>query len=388
MPPTHQDGQEEPWIPWWQTHFGAAEIEMVARSVGNRHISHGPVTERLEQQIAATLEIPYVVVTTSGSAALFLALKALGIGNGDEVILPDRTWIATAHAVLLAGARPVLVDTTPSIPNIDPERIERRISGNTRAIMPVHLNGRAADMEAIGAIADRHGLFVVEDACQAMLSRNRRGEPLGTLSDIGCFSMGVTKLFSTGQGGFAVTRSRRLWEAMRLVRNHGVVDNFTDRWNLPGFNFKFTDIQASFGLVQLERASERIRHLRRVYRRYEALLAPLSPHLRLLPVDLSAGEVPLYVEVLTEDRDALLRHLANHRIQARPVPPCLHASPYLSGDDSFEHASFFADHTVYLPCGPGIPLDAVDTVAAALHAYADFRRENKHELAFSGPINT
>lgn len=347
-------------ISWWRTTFGADETTAAGRAIAAEHISQGPVTSELEAEIAASLDMPYAVVTTSGSVALLMALMALGIGRGDEVIVPNRTWIATAHAAHLLGAKVVLVDALPDIPAMDVAQARNKITPRTRAIIPVHLNGRAVNMESVNNLAEEFGLKVVEDACQALFSRNRSGL-LGTQSDAGCFSLGVSKLISTGQGGVVVTRDSGLYEKLKLVRNHGVVDNFTDCWQQPGCNFKFTDILASIGLVQLSLARERIERVREVYSRYRAGLEGVDS-LLLLPVKDDQGELPLYVEVLCEKRQALIDFLSARGIQARPSLPSLHTSPYLENSGEFPNSLKFAQQCMYLPCGPAQPLENVDRV--------------------------
>lgn len=200
MPHAAEAVQLQNEVPWWRTALGPEEIEMVVESIRAEHISGGPVTAQLEQAIGATLGVPYVVCTTSGSMALTLAMMILGVGHGDEVIVPNRTFMATAHAALMLGAKIRLVDVRPDIPAMDTDQLEAAVTPRTKAIVAVHLNGRATDMKAVNEIARRHGVAVVEDAAQAFLSKTRRGW-LGAQSDLGCYSLGMTKLVSTGQGG-------------------------------------------------------------------------------------------------------------------------------------------------------------------------------------------
>ena len=354
-------------ISWWRTSFGADAVSAVSQALTAEQISQGPLTSELESQIARELGVPYAIVTTSGSVALLLALMALGIGRDDEVIVPNRTWIATAHAAVLLGAKVVLVDSLPGIPALDVARIREKITPRTKAILPVHLNGRAVDMEAVNKLAAEFGLFVVEDACQALFSRNSAGF-LGTQSDAGCFSLGVSKLISTGQGGVVVTRDAAIYEKLKLARNHGVVDNFTDTWNQLGFNFKFTDLLASIGLAQLSHSAECIGHVKKVYARYQESMAEF-PFLRMIPVQVESGELPLYVEVLCDERGALLEFLSARGIQTRPSLPSLHTSDYLDNEGDFPNSLLFAQQGMYLPCGPSQSLENVDLVLDALRQF-------------------
>ena len=358
-------------ISWWRTSFGDREVEKLRESVQKECIGQGLVTEEFEEEISLALNVPFVVATTNGSAALYMALLSLGIGHGDEVIIPNRTWIASANAILLTGAKVVLVDVRSDLPLIDVAQIQSKITTQTKALMPVHLNGRSADMQEIQRLAEKFGIPIIEDACQAFFSSNSSGY-LGTQSDVGCFSLGLTKLVSTGQGGFVVTKNRDVYERLKCIRNHGVTDEFTESYDQFGFNFKFTDLLASFGLVQLSRVSKRIVHLNKIYAKYESAISKFKC-VHLLPVNVLNGEIPLYVEVLCPERKELENFLHFHNIQARIVPPDLSLSSCLKDDGSFPNSIRFSDQGLYLPCGPEQPLENIDFVIDTLY---DFERRH------------
>ena len=358
-------------ISWWRTSFGDREVEKLRESVQKECIGQGLVTEEFEEEISLALNVPFVVATTNGSAALYMALLSLGIGHGDEVIIPNRTWIASANAILLTGAKVVLVDVRSDLPLIDVAQIQSKITTQTKALMPVHLNGRSADMQGIQRLAEKFGIPIIEDACQAFFSSNFNGY-LGTQSDVGCFSLGLTKLVSTGQGGFVVTKNRDVYERLKCIRNHGVTDEFTESYDQFGFNFKFTDLLASFGLVQLSRVSKRIVHLNKIYAKYESAISKFKC-VNLLPVNVLSGEIPLYAEVLCPERKELENFLHFHNIQARIVPPDLSLSSCLKDDGSFPNSIRFSDQGLYLPCGPEQPLENIDFVIDTLY---DFERRH------------
>ena len=358
-------------ISWWRTSFGDREVEKLRESVQKECIGQGLVTEEFEEEISLALNVPFVVATTNGSAALYMALLSLGIGHGDEVIIPNRTWIASANAILLTGAKVVLVDVRSDLPLIDVAQIQSKITTQTKALMPVHLNGRSADMQGIQRLAEKFGIPIIEDACQAFFSSNFNGY-LGTQSDVGCFSLGVTKLVSTGQGGFVVTKNRDVYERLKCIRNHGVTDEFTESYDQFGFNFKFTDLLASFGLVQLSRVSKRIVHLNKIYAKYESAISKFKC-VNLLPVNVLSGEIPLYAEVICPERKELENFLHFHNIQTRIVTPDLSLSPCLKDDGSFPNSIRFRDQGLYLPCGPEQPLENIDFVIDTLY---DFERRH------------
>lgn len=339
-----------PPVPWWKTDFGEEEIRYVAESVRNRRINHGANCEELERRLADCLDVPHVAMTASGSAALLVSLLACEVGPGDEVILPAETFIATAHAALLAGARVKLVDVLPDRPVMDAAQLDDAITERTKVILPVHLGGHASQMGDINAVAKRHGLRVIEDAAQAFCSKTASG-CLGTLGDAGTFSMSLTKLIPTGEGGFIATRDADLDARVRRLRNQGVQNIADNRFDSFGFNLRFNDILASIGLAQLSKLPEKIAAVNRIYQTYCEHLDDLS-YLRMLRVDLESGELPVWSQAVCSDRDKVIRELNQRGIQARAFHPCLADSPHLQVSGDFPNARFFAKHALTLPSGP------------------------------------
>ncbi len=338
-------------INWWRTSFGEEEILRVVHSLRNEHVSQGKVTEEFEHKLGDFLGVEHVVATTSGTSALTLAYMTLGVRPGDEVIVPNRTWVATAHAALILGAKVVLIDVELNRPVINAQLIEEAITSHTKVIVPVHMNGRSADMKKIRQIASKHDVFIVEDAAQAIASRNSEGF-LGTQSDIGCFSLSVAKTVATGQGGFAVTNNTEVASRMKNLRTHGV-ESVKDlsSWNLAGFNFRFTDLQASIGIEQLQRLPYRVNHLKELYQIYSEGLKD-SPF-TLIPVDLENGEVPVYNEFLVENRTEWIAYLADHSIDTRPFYPDLDTADYIPQLHShFPNSRKYGKQGIYLPSGP------------------------------------
>lgn len=352
-------------VPWWRTSFGVAEVRYVSESIRREKISQGSVTRTFEQKLERYLSVEHAVATSSGSSALLIALMALGIGPGDEVIVPNRTWIATAHAAAILGARIVCVDVEQNRPVLDAGRLESAITMRTKAIIIVHMNGRAVDIGSVMSIARRHRVPVIEDAAQALGSKNRAGF-LGAQADIGCFSLSVAKIISSGQGGFAVTNSSELARRMRLIRTHGV-ENVHDpkRWPQLGFNFRYTDVAASLGIAQLRKINGRISRLIDIHCRYESALR--GSCLRMIPVDVDSGEVPLYVEALVDKRDEFVAHLARCAIESRPFYPDIDRARYLKIHGSFENSRRFERDGVYLPSGPCQSLSVVKLVRNAVN---------------------
>jgi len=356
-------------VPLWMTDIGKNEIATVCETMAKKSFSMGAVVAEMEDEIAKQLDVPYVLCTTSGSMALMMALMGFGIGPGDEVIVPTRTFIATAHAAFLLGAKVVLVDCHSDSVAMDVAQVAEKITSRTKAIMPVHLNGHGCDMTAVLALAKEHGLVVIEDAAQAMFSRSPEGYQ-GTIGDCGCFSFGMTKLISSGQGGAVVTRNKELYEKLVIMRNHGVADLDSHAYMMPAHNFKFNDIQASIGLWQARRGPEKAAHVNAIYERYCEGLEGLS-FIELAPVDLDKGEVALQAEVLSEERDKLMAFLSREGIQSRKFLPCVHTAAHFASDEAFPNSERFYRIGFKLPSGPSLPLDYVDRTIAVLRKYAE-----------------
>jgi len=351
-------------IPWFRTDLGDADVAAVATALRDRRVTTGPLTAELERRVAAFLGVPDVVAVNSGAAALLAALKALGIGPGDEVVLPGCSFVAPANAVLLAGAEVRLADVDPVRAVMDPGALEAAIGPRTRAVIPVHPNGRAADLDTIREIARRRCLVVIEDAAQALGSRDRRG-PLGTGSDAGCFSTGITKLLATGEGGIIAARDPAVLAATRRYRNQGAESPAGNRFDHEGFNLRPTDVLSALGVARMDGIDARTASLRRVHRTCREAFSDLR-RLRLFDVDEAAGELPLWVEAIAADRDRVIAGLAARGIEAKPYPPALCDCAHLRCPAPLPRSRFFADHGIVLPSGPDQPDEDLARVALAL----------------------
>lgn len=225
--------------------------------------SSGEYISKFETQFAEFCGADYGVAVSNGTVALHLALVSLGIGPGDEVVVPDLTFAATINAVIHAGATPVIVDIESDSWCIDPQKIEEAISAKTKAIIPVHLFGQPCDMEAIMQLAKTHDLFVIEDCAQAH-GAEFKGQKVGSFGDIGCFSFFGNKVITTGEGGMCITNSSDLDEKMRVRRDHGMSKTKRYWHDVIGYNYRLTNLQAAIGLAQLERIDDILEN-RRVY---------------------------------------------------------------------------------------------------------------------------
>jgi len=248
-------------------------------------LTQGPKVAAFEQAFAARHQVRHALATTSCTTALHLALAALGIGPGDEVIVPSFTWVATANAVLYCGATPVLCDVDPATNNIDPESVAAKITPRTRAVIPVHLFGLCADMDALRAVLPAHVRIVEDAACASGAAYN--GTPAGGLGDMACFSFHPRKSVTTGEGGMLVTNDDALAARANVMRNHGASISEEQRhagpqpylladFNELGFNYRMTDVQAAIGLVQLGKLDAFIDERDRWARFYREQLADIE----------------------------------------------------------------------------------------------------------------
>lgn len=324
--------------------FDDQDVTAVADCVRDGWVMEGARTAAFEQAVANFVGASYAVAVPSCTTALALSLMALGIGPGDEVLVPDLTFVASANAVNLAGAKPVLVDIHPENLGLDPAAAAQAITSRTKAIMPVWFNGRPPDMEALLTIANQYRLAVVEDAACALGSR-WGGCHAGRFGHIGCFSFNTTKIITTSTGGMIVTDDPALYERVKRLKNHGRLDR-RDYHPMVGFNFYFSDILAALGLAQMSQLSSRIAHKRQLYYCYYEQLRE-TPGLSMLP--LAAETCPWYVDVFVQDAGALQTYLGEQQIQTRRFFPPVHTQP------CYERQGDFWQSTAVSPCGLWLP---------------------------------
>lgn len=281
--------------------------------------STGSFIDQFEKRFSAFCECDHGVAVSNGTVALHLALTALGVGNGDEVIVPDMTFAATINTVLHANAVPVIVDIERDSWCIDPAEIEKAITPRTRAIIPVHLYGQPCDMEAIMRIAARHNLFVIEDCAEAH-GAIFNGKKVGSIGDVGCFSFFGNKVITTGEGGMCTTNNAALTDTLRVLRDHGMSKTKKYWHEMVGFNYRMTNLQAAIGVAQLEHIDDILRKRAEMEERYRA-----QPILNQF-FEFQHNRLPcrdritwLICALLKKgDRDMLIASLREKKIDTRP----------------------------------------------------------------------
>src|SRR5215212_2440042 len=337
--------------------------------------SEGLFVARFEEGLAAKVGRKHGIAVSNGSAALELAVAALGIGPGDEVILPTFTIISCASAVVHAGATPVLVDCDPRTWNMDVAQVEARITPRTRAIMVVHLYGLPVDMDPLLKMADRYGLKVIEDAAE-MHGQAYRDRPCGSFGELSIFSFYANKHVTTGEGGMILTDDDRLAEHCRSLRDLGFQARRRFVHEELGWNFRMSNLQAAVGVAQLERLDEFVARKRRMGKRYSALLEGI-PALQL-PVGSAAYADNIYWAygvVLGEefefDAEQARTLLAQHKIGSRPFFWPMHEQPVfqkmgLFKGEAYPNAEYIARRGLYLPSGLALTDEQIDYVARAV----------------------
>lgn len=358
-------------IPWWHPLMTGAEDARVLDVLHSNYLNDGDVTTAFERRIAGLFGAAHAVATTSGTTAIFLAVAAAGAGAGDEVIVPDVTFIATANAVRLAGATPVLVDIDPRTLNVDPEQVLQAITPRTKAIVPVHVSGRSADMPALLSIASAHGLAVIEDAAEGLLSESH-GRKLGTIGTAGCLSFSPNKTITTGQGGMVLTDDAAFAARLRALKDHGRPVRGTggnDEHPTLGFNFKLTNLQSAVGLAQADLLESRVARLRQIYRGYRDGLQDV-PGVILPGFDVDGGETPQWVDAVVERRDSLVEHLLARGIHSRPFWYPLHTQhPYRRPDSQFPNSSRLMPMSLWLPTALSLTDEDVATVCRTIRDF-------------------
>lgn len=375
-------------VPFYRHDLGEPELAMVAEVLRQNILTTGDYVTEMERRLAAYLGIKHALGVTSCTGAMHMALVGLGIGPGDEVITTPMTFIATATAIIEAGATPVFVDVEPGTGNLDAERVESAITPRTKAIIPVHLYGHMCDMRRLHQIADRHNLRLIEDAAHCVEGM-RDGIRPGQLSDAVCFSFYATKNLSCGEGGGIACTDDDLYQRLRLIRVHGMTKTAADRaregyqhWDMTmlGWKYNMSNIEAAILLPQFDRLDSKWESRRQLADRYRQGLSGLDAI--DIPTD-SVGPgnrhaLHLFpIRTKDVDRDQLIARLIEAEVEVVVNYRAIHLLSYFRDTFGYERGAYpiaesIGDRTVSLPFYPGMPTDKVDAVIERLaQAVAD-----------------
>ena len=382
------------FLPFHQPEIGPEEIRSVVETLESGWLTSGSKVKRFEEDFSRFIGCQYSVAVNSCTAALHLALEAVGVEEGDEVIVPTMTFTATAEVVLYFKAKPVLVDCRPNTFNIDPNLIERAITAKTKAIIPVHFGGQSCDMDTILQIARKHKLYVIEDAAHALPAKYH-GKTIGTIGDITCFSFYATKTITTGEGGMATTQNPEWAGRMRMMSLHGISHDAWKRYTKegswyyevvrPGFKYNLTDVGAAIGIEQLKKCDAFGAARKRIAATYDQRFSDLSEikapvcdpdvqhawHLYVIQLDL---------ERLKIDRHQFIETLKEQGIGTSVHFIPLHLHPYYRdnfgyGPDDFPKATEIYQGIISLPIYPKMTELQIEHVVEAVRKTVQrFRR--------------
>ena len=346
-------------IPLARPWFTEEEAQAAYDVVKSQWVIYGPRTMEFERQFADLIGVKHAIAVNSGSTALLVAQAAAGIGPGDEVIVPDMTFITTATSCIYLGAKPVFADIDLSVYGMAPTDIERRITDRTKAIIPVHYAGQTADMSGIMDVANKHNLTVIEDAAEAHLAEYN-GRKSGSIGKMGIFSFTPSKPMTTGEGGMITTDDGEMAERCRLIRNFGDCGKF--EWNLLGFNFRMPEVMGAIGLAQLKKLQRAVSLRREIARRYTEsfrdLASIITPYVRKSEdACFQLYTIRLKLDVLAITRDQFIKELAKMGVSSRLYYPCLHRQGVFQGlcyqrDVEFPNSMEFERTALSIPIYP------------------------------------
>ena len=362
-------------IPLSRPYLGEREEELVLDVLRSGRLSLGPTIERFEEMIAERTGAPYAVALSSGTAGLHLLARAAGLGPGDEAITSPFSFVASANCFVVEGATPVFADVDPRTLNLDPAAVEAAITERTKAIVAVDIFGYPCELDELRALAEKHGLALIDDACEA-LGAEYKGAPLGSHGPSAVFAFYPNKQVATGEGGVVTTHSEGESRLLRSLRNQGRSYEGGRWFHHPylGFNYRWTDLQAALGVAQLEKLEEILALRTRAAERYAELLA-----------DVEGVEVPapddrdhvrswfVYVVKLRRgvERVDVLEHLSREGVEAGEYLPCIHLQPYMREAYGFAEglcpvAEDASRRTLALPFFPQLEQEDQERVASAL----------------------
>jgi dTDP-4-amino-4,6-dideoxygalactose transaminase len=387
--PTHSE-----FIPFHRPAIGEDEIRSVVETLESGWLTTGRKVKSFEEDFAKYVGCKHAVAVNSGTAALHLALDAIGIREGDEVIVPAMTFAATAEVVLYFKAQPILVDCQRDTLNLDPTQIEAAITSKTKAIIPVHFGGQPCEMNQILDIAKKHNLRVIEDAAHA-LPASDNGKTIGTIGDITCFSFYATKTITTGEGGMATTENSEWAERMRMMSLHGISHDAWKRYTkegswyydilYPGFKYNLTDIAAAIGIQQLKKCNEFWEARQRIAMNYAKAFGDLQE----IQVPSCRNDVQhawhlfviqLNLERLKINRNQFIEALREKEIGTSVHFIPLHLHPYYRDKfgykpEDFPNASAVFDRIISLPIYPKMTEgDVRDVIVAVRKLVQEYRR--------------
>ena len=364
--------------------FDEEEIRLVKQALDSKWVTQGAFTAQFEQLFSEAQQVSNAIATTSCTAALHLSLLALGVGPGDEVIVPAFTWVTSAHAIEYTGAKAVFLDVDPNTFNLDPKNLDAALTCRTKAIIVVHLFGKAAPMRDVLEFAKVNNLRVIEDAACAVGTKYE-GKFVGDFGDLGCFSFHPRKVITTGEGGMVTTSDEELVKSVMALRNHGATPGSglvnskpysMGSCDVLGMNLRMSDIQAAVGVAQMSKLRQLLEERRRLALRYTDALSELN--WIQVPQDDQGHTYQSFVILVREGgykfRNKLMESLAGSRIQTRPGTHSVHqlgyyAKKYGYRPEDYPSAVYCENNSVTLPIFPSMSAEQQDEVINKIYEH-------------------
>lgn len=349
-------------IELWNNRISEKEIDNFLDAVSNRCILEGPILEDFQNRIAELIGVKYAIGTSSGTTAITLSLMGMGVKPGDEVIVPDITFIATANAAHILGAKVIVAPVDKVKLTLDFSKVDELITERTKVIITVDLNGRISCDRAMTEKYNKKGVMVIADSCQAFMSGNMEGMA-GSLTNAGCFSFGITKTLTTAQGGMVVTNDFELYERMKIIKKQGMQSVFEGNYIYAGYNFKLPDVLAAIGMGQLERIDEKVKHMREISKMYYEELVEIED-LSFLPRD--SNELIWMPEVVCQDRNKVKEVLKAYDIVSKQLYEPLHTADFLESPAFYGDIDEIQKGVLLLPGGTDQSFENVEKVIKVL----------------------
>ena len=368
-------------IPQFQPYIGEQEYSSIKECFDKNWITEGPKSKEFVKRLCSLIGVEYGVLAPNGTLSLYMGLRALGIGPGDEVLVPNFTFIASANAVEMCGAKPVFVDIRDDL-HIDIDACRKLLTKRTKAIMPVHIYGMSCDIEEVIRFATEYNLKVIEDAAQA-IGITWKGIHVGKIGDVGSFSFFADKTITTGEGGLVVTNDKKIYERLLYMRNQGRIDRGSFIHPEIGYNFRMTDIQASIGLAQLDKLPEIIHKKAEILETYKELLSSRFP---VITPNRHSNHIPFRVCIIVKGgSQKLIKHMADNNIETRTFfyplhkQPCYNKTPghnllnyvksFITTKETFPVSTKMYNEGVCLPSFVGITKEQIQYVCEKVNSY-------------------
>ena len=344
--------------------FDRNDVKAVTRVLESGWISEGVETKKFQENFRKFLGTKYAIATTSGTVAIFLSLLGAGIKPNDEVIIPNVTFVATASAVKLAGAKPILAEIDKNNFTISIDSIRKKITKKTAGVIPVHLNGRTTNLNELLELAENHNIRIIEDASQGLGSKYGR-KFLGSIGDVAAFSLAPTKIITTGQGGVITTNSFKIYDKIRRIKDQGRYDK-SDHHTIVGYNFKFTDIHAALGNSQFSKLKSRLRLMKQIHNQYYNLLSK-NEHISF-PVTRKENQL-WYFDILIKKRDLLIKYLEKSKVILRPFLKPINVHTPFKTKEKFLISQKICSLGLYLPAASDLTLKNVEYICKKINLF-------------------